>query len=69
MPAVMYGAHVCTTLVPIFTELLFRDYAKGAGPQTHQERLLLAAIYFPYALCIFGVLLLPECLSLLSLAL
>jgi len=47
-PGIIYGTHVCTTLVPIIAELLFKPFAPGAGPQTMEERLTLIAIYSPY---------------------
>ena len=39
---------MCTTLVPIFGELAFREYPPGRGPQTTEERAALMGIYAPY---------------------
>jgi hypothetical protein len=42
------GTHVCTTMVPVLTELLLKEHEPGLGPQTPQERAALAAFYLPY---------------------
>lgn len=44
--AIIYGAHVSTTLVPILADILF-------GPQSGPHSLTLAAIYLPYLLVPF----------------
>ncbi|XP_075417462.1 sigma intracellular receptor 2 [Tenrec ecaudatus] len=54
-PAIIYSAHVMTTLVPILSVLLFEDFSKaspfkGQGPQTMRERLTLVSFYAPYFL-------------------
>ncbi|KAJ7309051.1 hypothetical protein JRQ81_008342 [Phrynocephalus forsythii] len=51
-PAIVYAAHVATTLLPILAHFLFQDFshAKPAGPETLPERLTLLAFYFPYLL-------------------
>ncbi|XP_073340258.1 sigma intracellular receptor 2 [Pagrus major] len=51
-PAIVYSAHVATTLVPILGHILFYQFPvePHAGPQTLQERMLLVSIYAPYLL-------------------
>lgn len=51
-PAIVYSAHVATTLVPILGHILFYQFPVGPhpGPQTLQERMLLVSIYAPYLL-------------------
>uniref|UniRef100_UPI0037E8F477 sigma intracellular receptor 2-like n=1 Tax=Semicossyphus pulcher TaxID=241346 RepID=UPI0037E8F477 len=51
-PAIVYSAHVATTLVPILAHILFYQFPlkPHAGPQTVQERWLLVSIYAPYLL-------------------
>lgn len=51
-PAIIYSAHVATTLLPILSHILFYKFPMKphAGPQTLQERLLLVSIYVPYLL-------------------
>nr|XP_056721021.1 sigma intracellular receptor 2 [Euleptes europaea] len=52
IPAIIYAAHVATTMVPILAHFLFHDFSdsKPAGPQTWHERLWLVSIYIPYLL-------------------
>lgn len=52
IPAMVYGAHVTTTVIPIITHILFHDFStsKHPGPESMDERLQLTAIYFPYLL-------------------
>lgn len=50
-PAMLYAAHVITTLIPILSHILFHQFpGKLAGPQAPQERWLLFSIYVPYLL-------------------
>ncbi|XP_051254786.1 sigma intracellular receptor 2 isoform X1 [Dicentrarchus labrax] len=51
-PAIVYSAHVATTLVPILSRILFYQFPMEPhpGPQTPQERWLLVSIYVPYLL-------------------
>lgn len=51
-PAIVYSAHVATTLVPILGHILFYPFPvePHPGPQTLQERMLLVSIYAPYLL-------------------
>ncbi|CAN9511118.1 unnamed protein product [Ophioblennius macclurei] len=51
-PAIVYSAHVATTLVPILAHILFFQFPEKPhpGPQTPQERWLLVSIYAPYLL-------------------
>ncbi|ORX96193.1 hypothetical protein K493DRAFT_20635 [Basidiobolus meristosporus CBS 931.73] len=44
IPAIIYGSHVATTLIPILAELFFNPYFE----QTQEQRLMTAAIYLPY---------------------
>ena len=60
VPAIVYGSHVATTLIPILFEIMTADFssdshhvepsaaAADAGPVTMSERLALAAVYGPY---------------------
>lgn len=41
IPALMYGVHVATTLVPILADII-------AGPEGGRHKTTLAAIYLPY---------------------
>ncbi|XP_062408666.1 sigma intracellular receptor 2 [Sardina pilchardus] len=49
-PAIVYSAHVATTLVPILSYVLFHQFPQTPhpGPQTMRERLTLMSIYAPY---------------------
>ncbi|XP_075993230.1 sigma intracellular receptor 2 [Genypterus blacodes] len=49
-PAIVYSAHVATTLVPILAHILFYPFPMKPhpGPQTPQERCFLVSIYAPY---------------------
>lgn len=51
-PAMLYAAHVVTTLIPILSHILFHQFPgkQLAGPDTPQERWLLFSIYVPYLL-------------------
>ena len=51
-PAIVYSAHVATTLLPILAHILFYQFPTGPhpGPQSLQERWLLVSIYAPYLL-------------------
>ncbi|XP_061074099.1 sigma intracellular receptor 2 [Conger conger] len=51
-PAIIYSAHVATTLMPILSYILFHEFpvAPHPGPQTPGERLTLVSIYAPYLL-------------------
>ncbi|KAM6164394.1 sigma intracellular receptor 2 [Rhynchocyon petersi] len=62
-PAIIYSVHTMTTLIPIFSALLFDDFSKasgfkGQGPKTFQERLTLLSFYAPYFLIPLMLLLL-----------
>lgn len=61
IPAIIYGSHVATTLIPILFQIMTADFssdtchmepatvaAAAAGPVTLSERLSLAAVYVPY---------------------
>lgn len=52
IPAIIYGAHVATTLIPILFHTLATDFSSAereqAGPVTTSELLWLCAIYMPY---------------------
>jgi len=59
LPAIIYGTHVATTLVPILFHIMAADFSSqsdhmkpnataAAGPVTISERLSLAAVYAPY---------------------
>lgn len=49
-PAIVYSAHVATSLIPILAHVLFSSFPlePHPGPQTTQERWLLVSIYAPY---------------------
>ncbi|XP_047449868.1 sigma intracellular receptor 2 [Mugil cephalus] len=49
-PAIVYSAHVATTLLPILAHILFHQFPEKPhpGPQTPRERWLLVSIYAPY---------------------
>ncbi|KAI5098890.1 transmembrane protein 97, partial [Silurus meridionalis] len=51
-PAIIYSAHVATTLIPILTHILFHNFPKAPlpGPQTSKERWTLVCVYAPYLL-------------------
>ncbi|XP_036393223.1 sigma intracellular receptor 2-like [Megalops cyprinoides] len=51
-PAIVYSAHVATTLIPILSYVLFHQFptAPHPGPQTPTERLTLVTVYAPYLL-------------------
>ncbi|XP_041797282.1 sigma intracellular receptor 2 [Chelmon rostratus] len=51
-PAILYSAHVATTLLPILGHILFYQFPvePHPGPKTLQERWLLVSIYAPYLL-------------------
>lgn len=51
-PAILYSAHVVTTLVPILSHILFHQFPpeSQSSPQTQQERWLLVCVYAPYLL-------------------
>lgn len=51
-PAIIYSAHVATTLVPILAHILFYQFPTQphGGPQTWAERWLLVSVYAPYLL-------------------
>ncbi|XP_030632697.1 sigma intracellular receptor 2 [Chanos chanos] len=51
-PAMIYSAHVATTLIPILAYILYHDFptTPHPGPQTWNERWLLVSIYAPYLL-------------------
>lgn len=44
IPAIVYGAHVATTVIPILAEVAF------SSELTHQEKLVLCSVYLPYFL-------------------
>jgi hypothetical protein len=44
IPAIFYGVHVATTLVPILAEIVFSSYLTDA------EKLTLVGFYYPYLL-------------------
>ena len=50
VPAIVYSAHVATTLLPILSHVLTEDFknSKLPAPQTMDQRLTLCAIYMPY---------------------
>jgi hypothetical protein len=50
VPAIVYAAHVATTLIPILSYVYLNDFSTGKypGPSTQQERLMLMGIYSPY---------------------
>ena len=52
VPALVYSAHVSTTVLPILSHIAFHDFSHSAlpGPTTPSERLTLIAIYAPYLL-------------------
>ena len=43
LPAIIYGSHVATTLIPILYHIM-----AAAGPMTVSERMYLSAVYVPY---------------------
>ena len=47
IPGIVYGAHVCTTVIPLLAEAAFKQYPDGEGPGTLEERMTLIAFYFP----------------------
>ncbi|XP_028857344.1 sigma intracellular receptor 2 [Denticeps clupeoides] len=49
-PAIIYSAHVATTLIPILAHILSHRFPEKPhpGPQTPSERLALVSIYAPY---------------------
>ncbi|MEW5316251.1 MAG: hypothetical protein WDW38_007632 [Sanguina aurantia] len=49
IPAIIYGAHVSTTMVPILGDIFF-------GPQHGPHSLALAGIYMPYLLVPFAMM-------------
>ncbi|XP_072315077.1 sigma intracellular receptor 2 [Eucyclogobius newberryi] len=51
-PAIVYSAHVATTLVPILAHILLFPFPlePHAGPQTQRERWVLVSVYAPYLL-------------------
>ncbi|CAL1537070.1 unnamed protein product [Lymnaea stagnalis] len=50
LPSLIYGSHVATTLIPIFTHVLFYDFSneKLPSPRNLNERLTLLSVYSPY---------------------
>ncbi|XP_013416577.1 sigma intracellular receptor 2 isoform X1 [Lingula anatina] len=50
MPAIIYSAHVVTTLVAILYHIAMHDFSqsKYPGPSTMMERLTLISIYLPF---------------------
>ncbi len=48
-PCIVYGAHVVTTMAPILSDILF-------GPDSGPKRAALFAIYVPYAIIPFMLL-------------
>ncbi|XP_053313133.1 sigma intracellular receptor 2 [Spea bombifrons] len=50
IPAIVYSAHVATTVVAIIAHVLFGDFARynGVDPPNQKERLTLVSIYAPY---------------------
>ena len=51
IPALMYGVHVATTVVPIMAQAAFADFSQAkVGPRTFDERAKLLSIYAPYLL-------------------
>ncbi|XP_033117697.1 sigma intracellular receptor 2-like [Anneissia japonica] len=50
IPALVYASHVATTLIAILGHILFHDFSdsKYPGPETSDERLMLASFYLPY---------------------
>ena len=59
VPALVYAAHVATTLVPIMGHVLFYDFSDGnfPGPSTMKERLTLLAVYSPYLIIPLAIML------------
>ncbi|XP_005327864.3 sigma intracellular receptor 2 [Ictidomys tridecemlineatus] len=62
MPAIIYSVHTLTTLIPILSTFLFGDFSKasgfkGVGPESFHERITLMAIYAPYFIVPFILLL------------
>ncbi|XP_029923093.1 sigma intracellular receptor 2 [Myripristis murdjan] len=51
-PAIVYSAHVATTLVPILAHILFYQFpmTPHPGPQSMKQRWTLVSIYAPYLL-------------------
>ncbi|OCT93857.1 sigma intracellular receptor 2 [Xenopus laevis] len=50
IPAIVYSAHVATTVIPIIAHVIFGDFPKSdaIAPLTQKDRLTLVAIYAPY---------------------
>jgi EXPERA (EXPanded EBP superfamily) len=62
LPALLYGCHVATTVIPIIYHIMMADFSVCgetpsiikslgiSGPETLSERLILSSIYAPYLL-------------------
>ncbi|CAH2219828.1 transmembrane 97 [Pelobates cultripes] len=50
IPAIVYSAHVATTVIAIIAHVLFGEFQKynGVDPPNQKERLTLVSIYAPY---------------------
>ncbi|XP_054768729.1 sigma intracellular receptor 2-like [Lytechinus pictus] len=58
IPAIVYGAHTATTVIPIVAEIFFNDFANTTtpAPSTFQERATLVGIYAPFLVVPFILL-------------
>ncbi|PAA61451.1 hypothetical protein BOX15_Mlig015329g1 [Macrostomum lignano] len=50
IPAIIYGTHVATTLIPILAHIGYHDFTGETpqGPETLDDRLKVAGIYLPW---------------------